>query len=300
MQYIEGLENYTDNGKSAVTFGKFDGLHSGHQMLVKAVKELGEKEDVRSVVCAFDMYMKGILMTKEERKLHLEDEVDYLVDCAFKKEFRELDAESFIRDVVKGVFHADYVVVGTDFRFGYKQQGDIHVLADYQEKYEYELIVIEKKRYHNRVISSTYIKEMLEEGNVADANQMLGYGFGIEGIVEHGNQLGRILGFPTLNVLWPEDKLVPPRGVYLCRVYMEGRGYNGVANIGVKPTVSEEEIVRTESFLFDYDGIAYGKEVMIELIEYVRPEHKFADEERLKMSVNDDIAYGKRYFGIKE
>lgn len=300
MQYIKGLNHYAYEGKTAVTFGKFDGLHLGHRRLIRTVKELSEKEDVKSVVCAFDMSHSNVLMTKEERELHLENEVEYLVDCPFTKEFRELSAEVFIRDIIKGVFHADFVVVGTDFQFGYGKRGDIQMLADYREQYGYELIVIEKKRYRDRIISSTYIKEVLREGKAADASKMLGYNFGIAGVVEHGKQLGRTLGFPTFNVVWPQEKIVPPKGVYLCRVYVDGRGYNGIANIGVKPTVSDEDKVRIESFLFDYEGNAYGKEVMVELIEYVRPEQKFSGKEELKTYVNRDIEYGKRYFGIKE
>lgn len=300
MQYIKGLNNYTYDGKTAVTFGKFDGLHCGHQKLIEKVKDLGEKEDVASVVCAFDMKQSNVLMTKEEKELHLENEVDYLIDCAFTKEFREISAENFIRDIIKGVFHADFVVVGTDFQFGFGKRGDIHMLAAYEKQYGYELNVIEKKRYNDRIISSTYIKEILGKGKVAEAGKMLGYSFGISGIVEHGKRLGRTLGFPTFNVLWPAEKIVPPKGVYLCRVYVDGRGYCGIANIGVKPTVSDEGKVRIESFLFGYEGNAYGKEVMIELIEYVRPEQKFSGKEELKMYVDRDIDYGKEYFGIKE
>ncbi len=300
MEYIRGIERYTDSGASAVTFGKFDGLHCGHQRLIRAVKELGEREDVVSAVCAFDMHQNHMLMTKEERKLHLENDVDYLIDCIFTEEFRKLSAEGFIHEIIAGVFHAEYVVVGADFQFGYGKQGNIHMLKAYAPKYGYDLLVVEKKRYYNRIISSTYIKEALKEGNVSDANKMLGYEFGIQGVVEPGKRLGRTLGFPTFNVLWPVEKLIPPKGVYHCRVYVDGKGYNGIANIGVKPTVSDENRVRIESHLFGYAGNAYGKEVMIDLLEYVRPEQKFQDKNELKEYVNRDIARGKKYFGIEE
>lgn len=299
MQYINGLKDYTDNMSSAITFGKFDGLHLGHQMLVNAVKALGRKEQIRSIVCAFDMHQKGILMTKEERELHLENEVDYLVDCAFTRELRELEAETFIRDVIKDIFRARYVVVGPDFCFGHGKSGNVHMLKEYAKKYGYELIVIEKKRYHDRAISSTYIKEVLRDGNVSAASQMLGYRFGITGVVEHGRRLGRTLGFPTLNVVWPEDKLVPPKGVYLCKVWVDGETYDGIANIGIKPTVSEEEVVRMESYLFGYNGEAYGKKVIAELVEYVRAERKFRNRDELKKGVESDIRHAKNYFGIK-
>ncbi len=299
MQYIHGLKNYRNSRRSAITFGKFDGLHRGHQELADAVKSLGENEDADSVLCAFDMCQEKVLMTKEERELHLENDIDYLVDCEFEKELRKLEAEDFIEDIIKDVFHAAFVVVGTDFRFGYGKRGDIHMLGAYAAQCGYELIVIEKKRYKDRIISSSYIKELLQKGELSEVNRMLGYHYGIGGTVEHGRHLGRELGFPTFNVAWPVEKFLPPKGVYFCRVYIDGRGYNGIANIGVKPTVSAEGKAGAESFLFGYEGDAYGSEVMVELIEYVRPEQKFSGEEELKAHVMRDIARGKEYFGIK-
>ena len=136
MQYIEGLKEYTDTGKSAVTFGKFDGLHRGHQKLVENVKTFQEQQGVKSALCAFDMSGRQVLMTKEERKERLEN-VDYLINCPFSDEFRHMEAEEFISKIIKGVFHADYVVVGTDFHFGYGQKGDADLLKAYTDKYDY-------------------------------------------------------------------------------------------------------------------------------------------------------------------
>lgn len=300
MQYINRLSEYRDSRESAVTFGKFDGLHRGHQKLTEKVRELGNRDGIRSIVCAFYMKPRQLLMTCEERKAHLNDKVDVLVNCPFTREFSRISAEDFIRDIVKGVFHARYVVVGTDFRFGYEKRGDIRMLADYAGQYGYQLIVIEKERYENRIISSTYIKEVLGHGDMRLAGELLGYAYGITGQVEHGKQLGRRLGFPTLNVVWPEDKLITPRGVYLSNVRIGGQSYHAISNIGVKPTVSKEEKVLAESFLFDYGGDAYGKSVSIELLEFCRPERRFENIEELKACIDKDIAYGKRFFGYGE
>lgn len=300
MQYVKGLEHYVNAEKSAVSFGKFDGLHRGHKKLIKKVKELSERENISSVVCSFDMQAPEILMTETERKEFLEHEADYLVDCAFTKELREIEAEDFIRDIIAGVFHAEYVVVGTDFQFGYGKRGDIHMLKAYEKQYGYELVVIEKERYGERIISSTYIKEVLKEGRPHLVGELLGYPYRVSGIVEHGRKLGRTLGFPTLNVIWPERKTIPARGVYLCRVLVEGSFYNGIANIGIRPTVSEGDQILIESFLFEYGGDAYGKEVRIELLEYLRPEQKFSGKTELKKYVDKDIRKGKEYFGIGE
>ena len=224
MQYIRGLEHYDNARKTAVTFGKFDGLHKGHMTLVDTVKKLQDKDDVDSVVCAFDMDSPALLMLPQERQIHLEDEVDYLVDCPFTDEIRQMRAEDFIRNIIIGTFHAAYVVVGTDFQFGYNKEGDIYMLDKFQERYGYRLIVLEKIRYENHIISSTYTKKILGTGNMDLVGRLLGYSYGICGTVEHGHKLGRTLGFPTMNIAWPKRKIIPPRGVYLCRAYMDGYG----------------------------------------------------------------------------
>lgn len=306
MHYIKSLSEYSDDKKSAVTFGKFDGLHLGHQKLINKVRELGKVNEISSVVCTFDMssfwkernMQKKMLMTGQERYAHLDGKVDCLVECPFTQRFRSMPAEEFIKDIICGKFHAEYVVVGTDFKFGYNQGGDIHTLKKYSGQYGYELIVIEKERYQDRIISSTYIKETLSEGNVELANRLLGYPYEVNGFVGHGRKLGRNLGFPTLNIAWPEDKFIPPRGVYISEILLGGMRYHGISNVGVRPTVTEKEEVVLETFLFDYAGDAYEKEVKIELIEFRRPERKFNSVEELKAQVDQDIAYGKSCFGI--
>lgn len=308
MQYINGFESYTCQERSAVTIGKFDGLHRGHQKLVDKVAEFARLDGVKSIVCAFDMIplykrlelQKKVLMTKEERKLKLNDRVDFLVDCPFTESFSKMPAEDFIKDVLAGVFHAAYVVVGSDFRFGHGKKGDIHMLMAYADQYDYELIVVEKERYHKREISSTYVKEAIQKGDMQLAKNLLGYWYTIAGRVEHGKKLGRTLGFPTFNVPPAEEKLMPPNGVYMDRICVDGSWYDAIGNIGVKPTVSDSGRVLVESFLFQYNGDAYGKKVLIELHDFRRPERKFADIQEMKKCIDDDIAYGKAFFRLDE
>ena len=128
MQYIEGLNEYTETEKSAVTFGKFDGVHKGHQKLVEEVLRCCTNGNIKSVLCAFEMKKKDILMTPDERRERMDGKIDYLVECPFSDELRHMSAEDFIKKVIKGVFHAEYVVVGTDFHFGYGKEGDAHML----------------------------------------------------------------------------------------------------------------------------------------------------------------------------
>ncbi len=183
MQYIKGIEAFQNTESTAVTFGKFDGLHQGHELLIERVEEHQKKDGVAGVVVAFDMspmFQKSnrvneILLSNEEKAKLLEDRIAYFVDCPFDETISKMEAERFIEDVIVGVFHAKYVVVGTDFRFGYQKRGDYHMLQQFGTKLGYQVEVFEKKCFEGREISSTYIKEELKKGNLELVNKLLGY-----------------------------------------------------------------------------------------------------------------------------
>lgn len=294
MKELLGFDAYQSQKRSAVTLGKFDGLHTGHQKLIDKICEYAS-EEVHSVVCAFDM-SKDMLMTKSERKEHLDGVVDYLIDCPFTKELREMEAEEFIRKILIDRLHASYIVVGTDFMFGYNKRGTAEMLKEYASVYGYHVDVIEKEKYEDKIISSTYIKELMREGNITLVNRLLGYSYHVTGCVEHGNALGRTLGFPTMNVVPAEKKIMPHFGVYVCKIRIDGCWYHGIGNVGVKPTIEVDSKVLAEVFVFDFQGDTYGKEVTVEFCEYVRPEMKFQSIDELKKRVDQDILYGRSYF----
>ena len=175
MKYIKGIENYKNDNRTAITLGKFDGLHLGHELLVSKVMEYQKREGVDSVVFAFDMKSAQHLLTNEEKAARLQDRVDYFVECPFTTEIANVEAEDFIAKILVGKFHAKYIVVGTDFRFGHERRGDIQMLEQYASRYDYTLEVIEKMQYQGREISSTYIKEELQNGNIELVNELLGY-----------------------------------------------------------------------------------------------------------------------------
>lgn len=304
MDYIREIQAYQCEKESAVTLGKFDGLHRGHQKLIQKICEKKEKFHVKTIVFAFDMNpffrQKGLvrkgITTNEERKKCLSQVVDVLVECPFDERISTMTAEDFIEKILVQTFHAKYIVVGTDFRFGFEKKGDVAMLAAYAEKNGYELTVVSKEMFGNREISSTYIREELEKGHLENVNQMLGYPYTISGMVEHGKQLGRTLGFPTLNVHPSDEKMLPPKGVYMTNTFVDGRIYHGLGNVGFKPTVAEEHRMLIETFLFDYNGNAYGKEVRTQLLHYKRPEQKFDSVDELKAQIDTDIDYARDYF----
>ena len=196
-------------------------------------------------------------MTNEERRAFLEDKVDYLIEIPFTKELMEMEAEKFIEEILHKKLHAAHIVVGTDFNFGHEKRGN-QMLEKYAAKYGYTVDVVEKAYYKDREINSTYIRELLLDGNVPLANELLGYPYEITSVVEHGQQLGRTLGFPTMNLAPPEKKILPKYGVYACRVLVDGVWYGGVGNAGVKPTVAQEKRRLFEVYVYGYEGDAYG------------------------------------------
>lgn len=295
MQIITGIEPHQWKKSTAVTLGKFDGLHRGHQKLVNRIMEYKSPE-CDSVLCAFDMGRES-LMTKDERRKRLEGKIDYLVEYPFTKELREMEAEDFIDQILCDNFHASHIVVGTDFSFGYRKKGDAAMLAAFAESRGYTLDVIEKERYQGRVISSSYIREALSRGEVELAGELLGYPYEMSGVVEHGRRLGRTLGFPTMNIEPREHKILPRFGVYACRVRIDGKWYDAIGNAGIKPTVTNEHKRLLEVFVFGYEGDTYGKEIRVQFCTFERPETKFDSVEELKNQVMRDIRFGEEYFG---
>ena len=295
MQIITGIEPHQWKKSTAVTLGKFDGLHRGHQKLVNRIMEYKSPE-CDSVLCAFDMGRES-LMTKDERRKRLEGKIDYLVEYPFTKELREMEAEDFIDQILCDNFHASHIVVGTDFSFGYRKKGDAAMLAAFAESRGYTLDVIEKERYQGRVISSSYIREALSRGEVELAGELLGYPYEMSGVVEHGRRLGRTLGIPTMNIEPREHKILPRFDVYACRVQIDGKWYDAIGNAGIKPTVTNEHKRLLEVFVFGYEGDTYGKEIRVQFCTFERPETKFDSVEELKNQVMRDIRFGEEYFG---
>lgn len=294
MKYITGIQSYHGTKKTAVTMGKFDGLHRGHQKLVDKIREYAS-DDCESVLCAFDMHRDAI-MTNRERREHLEGKIDWLIDCPFTKDLKNMEAEDFIRDILCGKLGAAHIAVGRDFVFGHDKRGSVKMLEAFAGEYGYTLDVIEKERYHDIVISSTYIRDALAQGDVELAEKLLGYPYELTGIVQHGQQLGRTLGFPTMNIEPEAQKIMPRYGVYACRVKIDGKWYNGVGNAGVKPTVTDERRRLLEVYVYGYEGDAYGKEVTARFCGFERPEVKFGSVDGLKEQVMKDMQYGIDFF----
>lgn len=207
-----------------------------------------------------------------------------------------MEPEAFVREILVKRLQAKYLAVGTDFRFGYQRRGDYRLLQQMGKTYGFEVEVVEKACYQGREISSTYIREELEKGNMELVNQLLGYAYSVTGEVLHGRKIGRTLGLPTVNLMPEEQKLLPPNGVYATRTLIAGEVFEGITNIGYKPTVGGETRKGVETYLFDLDRELYGEELTVRFYGYARPEQKFASLEELKAQIEQDVEWGRNYF----
>ena len=295
MEYVRLSGQFPKLTKSAVTLGKFDGIHRGHRKLIRTILERKKEYGELAVVMAFISDRQTIL-TSEERQTYLEKMgVDVLLECPLNDEIKHMKAENFIRQILKGDLQAECVVVGEDFRFGYERRGTPELLQKFGEKYEYETVVISKEMEGNRKVSSTYIREELKKGNMEKIQDLLGRPFCVSGIIEHGRGLGHRDFFPTANIIPPKSKLMPPNGVYVTMSHFEDGDYPGITNVGYKPTVGES-FLGVETNLFDCDLDLYGRECTVDFYKYTRPEQKFTSFEALKAQIRKDIQSGKEYF----
>lgn len=295
MEYVQEVPALPGRQRSVVTLGKFNGVHRGHQKLIRQVGKKGQEEKWQTVVFALSN-RDAQLLTKEERKQMLEEMgIHLLIDVLLDERMKRRKPREFVEEFLVKRLHAAWIVVGPDFRFGYRREGDIALLAKLGREYGFAVEVMEKERDGDREISSTYIQDELEKGNMEKVNRMLGYAFSTVGEVLHGRGLGHTIGVPTTNLRPPEEKLMPPRGVYVTRSCFADKNFYGITNVGYKPTVGGEAFLGVESYLFDCHENLYGERSRVEFYRYLRPERRFGSLEELKEQLDKDIEEGKRY-----
>lgn len=305
MQTITGRE-FQITEPTVVTIGKFDGRHKGHQKLLREMMKFREQRGYRLAVFTFDMAPAGVvsgrkqtvITTNQERRNNMEKMgVDYLVEYPFNQEVSRMTPEDFVIRILVGQMHAKAVVAGPDCSFGYKGAGDAALLRSLSAEYGYETVIIEKEQDDHRDISSTYVREELDQGNIEKANELLGEPYAIHGVVVHGKHIGgSVLGFPTANILPPPEKHLPPFGVYVSRVLVDGHYYAGVSNIGRKPTIAGDNPVGVETFIMGLEEDIYGKNIEVQLLNFERPEQKFDSLEVLRARIEADKEYAAAYF----
>ena len=309
MIHIKEPGTFESERPSVVTLGKFDGVHRGHRKLLARVHEIARHRGYQAAVFTFSISPQvqmgarkaKMLMTNRERASFLrEQNIDLLVECPFTEKIRTMEAGDFVEQILIRRMNTKAVVVGTDFRFGLNRAGTPEFLKRYEEDGVFTVDIIEKEKdAGGRDISSTYIREELEKGAMEKANELLGYPYFVTGEIVHGRHLGHSLGFPTINQVPDPEKMLPPNGVYISRTRVGGKWYQGVSNIGVKPTVNGGKM-GIETYLFDCSLDLYGQKARVELLSFRRPEMRFSSIDELKNQMDSDIRAADEYFGMTE
>lgn len=279
---------------TAVTIGKFDGFHLGHRRLLEELCSLAQK-GYRPVVLQIRFSEQRILSFEEEEEVLQAYGNPERKVIPFTPEFSALSPEEFVRKVLVEELSAAAVVVGMDFRFGHDRAGDLSTLQELGEKYSFTVTGIPKLVQKEEVISSSRIRKCLEDGLVGEAEELLGHDLKYSGEVLHGKALGRTLGFPTINIIPSFDKLLPRFGVYRSRVFLPSEDlsgqkvYEGISNIGIRPTVSDGDRASVETHILGFSGDLYGKTVSVQPVRFLRPEIHFASLDELKNQIKKDL-----------
>ncbi|WP_035769114.1 riboflavin biosynthesis protein RibF [Butyrivibrio sp. NC2002] len=324
MQIISCTKKFHIEDKTAVAIGKFDGIHLGHQKLLSHILDKKDK-GMKAAIFTFDpspaVFFSNIskkqagakvfddkrndehkmmisqLLTKEEKRRKFEElGIDILVEFPMDEETAHISPEDCVRNILHDQMNAAYIAAGDDLSYGYKGKGDFALLNKLAPELGYRTHAIKKLQMFGRNISSSFIKEEIQKAEMERAAELLGEKYYVGGLVEHGKRLGRTIGFPTVNILPPDEKCLPPFGVYFSEVRIEGQKYHGMTNIGVRPTVSDNNRVSVETFIYDFDGDLYGKYLEIALLTFHRKEQRFSGVDALKAQMDHDLEAGRNFF----
>lgn len=298
MEIIHSISNFSSKNASYVTIGTFDGIHIGHQKILKDLISSAKENNRRSVLLTFFPHPRMVLQqnvsiellnTIEEKSQLLEEMgLDYLIIHPFNKEFSRLTALDFVRDVLVNQLNTSKLIIGYDHHFGKNREGNIDQLREYSHLFDFKVEEIPAQDIDDVSVSSTKIRNALHCGHLKTANNYLGYHYMIHGTVVNGKKLGGKIGFPTANIDVAEDyKLIPKTGVYIIHSTIDGQNYKGMMNIGYRPTVDGNHQT-IEAHFFDFDGDLYGKFIKIEFLYFLREEQKFDSVEKLVLQLNKD------------
>lgn len=292
--------------KRAIALGFFDGVHSGHAELLKMTKRRAEEIGAMPSVLSFDVHPDTLVFNKEvplinsaigrEELIRRYFGINNVVFIHFNKHLMCMPWQEFIESLIAELNIA-WIVVGHDFCFGYKGEGTALRLKDYCEARGIGCDIIPALRIDGRIVSSTYIRELIANGDIETANLYLGHPHTLSDTVHSGYHLGRDLGAPTINMFFPDGVLVPKHGVYATKVILEdGSKYISVTNVGIRPTVSDSSRVSVESHLLDYSGNLYGRQARLEFYRFMREEVKFNSFEELSEHIKMDAESARAYF----
>ena len=300
MKVYHDIKDFRIIPNAIVTIGTFDGVHLGHQAVFKQMVDKARQIGGETVVITFFPHPRIVispndnrlrLITSQEDKIeHLRrSNIDNLIIINFTKEFSHTSSEDFIKDYVVRYIQPAILVIGYDHHFGSNRSGDFDTLSKLGMEFHFAVEKINEQDIEDITISSTKIRSALQQGDIKLANKLLGYSYSTSGIVTHGDSIGRTLGFPTANIsIKPEYQLIEKTGVYATIAKVDGKDYPSMTYIGRRPTISNGLPTSTETYIMDFDGDLYGKEIRVTFVDRVRDEMTFDNLERLKSQIQED------------
>ena len=305
MNIFHGTENANIEGPTVLTLGVFDGLHLGHQAIMKTVVRRANEIDAVPTAITFDPHPRAVLypenappllQTLDQRLSNFEIlGIRQSIVIRFDPEFASQEAGIFLQEIIHERLAAKEVYLGHGFAFGKNRGGNIALLRQMSEELGFFADEVDEVRLRGRRISSSRIRELLRTGKVNLARRMLGRPYGIEGAVIRGDRRGHTMGFPTAN-LKPQNRVIPKYGVYATATLIDGIWRRGVTNIGIRPTFEKDSEPSIETFVFDYDGDLYGKVLRVRFLHRIRDERKFSGIDELKDQIDKDVSTAEKYF----
>lgn len=292
--------------KRAIALGFFDGVHIGHGALLEKTKERAAQSGASPAVLSFDVHPDNLVFGRETPLINSAEDrtdvirriygIDDVVFLHFNRALMEMPWREFIENIISQL-NVGWIVVGHDFCFGYKGEGTARRLKDYCLAHDIGCDIIPPVMLDGRVVSSTYIRSLIAQGDMEQARRYLGHPYFLTNTVCSGYHLGTKMGTPTTNIFFPQGVLVPRHGVYVTRVVLQdGRSYAAATNVGVRPTVSNSTRANVESHILDFSGNLYGQKARVEFYSFIRPEMKFDDVQILSSHIKHDSETAKNYF----
>jgi len=304
MKLYKNFNIFKNHQQSIILIGNFDGIHLGHQKLFKLANSYKRKFKLNIGVVTFEpmpkMYFNKMIKnfrlsnTSQKNKILNSLGVDFIITKKFDKNFSKIKSKFFIKDILFKKLKAKYIFVSDNFKFGNKREGDVKQLLKNEKIYDYKIVKPKPLILGKKVISSTYIRSLLEKGNLEKANKALTRNWSIEGIVQKGRQQGKKIGFPTCNIDI-KDYVIAMPGVYAVKVYKKNskRPLKAIANLGYRPTFDQNKIL-LEVHIFNFSGNLYNKYLTVKFIRFIRKEKKFINVNQLRKQIQIDLKIAKK------
>jgi riboflavin kinase/FMN adenylyltransferase len=312
MNVYREISEVPRDDKTAVTLGTFDGVHLAHRQILNSVTQLAKQNNSRSFVITFEPHPQEVLknktpdiklLTSLEEKLRLLEKIgiENVLVIKFTEAFSKTQAREFYEKYVYGAIGLSELVIGYDHLFGRDRQGDFQTLVDLGKEFNFRVHRVEEIDVDGKPVSSTRIRKALAEGNIEEANKLLGHEYSFDGIVVEGDKVGRTIGYPTVNLKFiKENKVMPNDGIYCVRAVHNGNTYYGMMYHGVRPTLSEGLVRAKEVHIFDFNKNIYGEKLTVSFLTKLRDDRKFTSTEELIKQIDKDKEDSLKFIAIKQ